>query len=165
MAGQSATFTVQATATATGSDKVTATLTSPDTNPNSVSGNTTITVLSANERVVRAFYLDELGRPGSIAELDSWVAVLNGAGGSQHVVALDIAESFEARDDMVKSWYETYLGRQAMNGEEQGWANMLQTQTEEQVLGQILASGEFFAHAQRMVVHGCPPCGPDELAR
>jgi hypothetical protein len=24
---------------------------------------------------------------------------------------------------------------------------------------------EFFAHTQRMVLHGCPPCGPDDLAR
>jgi hypothetical protein len=151
-AGQSATFTVQASATATGPATVTATLTSPDTN--SVSGNTTITVLTADERFVRALYLDDLGRPGSIAELDGWVAVLNGAGGSQHTVALDIEESFEARDDLVKSWYETYLGRQAMNGEEDGWANMLLTQTEEQVLSQILASAEFFTHVQTLIASG-----------
>jgi hypothetical protein len=152
--GQSATFTVTAAAAATGSATVTATVTSPDTTPGSFSTSTTINVLTAQERFVQALYLDDLGRSGTTAELDSWVTVLDGPGGSQKTVASDIAGSFEARDDVVKSWYQTYLGRTAMNGEEQGWANLLLVQTEEQVLSQILASAEFYAHAQTLIASG-----------
>jgi predicted outer membrane repeat protein len=105
--------------------------------------------LTAPERFVAALYLDELGRAGSLAELDGWVAVLNGPGGSPAQVATNIAASFEARDHLVKGWYQTYLGRQAVNGEEQSWVNLLRSQTNEQVLSQILGSTEFAARAQK----------------
>jgi predicted outer membrane repeat protein len=105
--------------------------------------------LTSQERFVQALYLDELGRPGTLAELDSWVTVLNGPGG-RAAVSADLAGSLEARDHLVKGWYQTYLGRPAMNGEEGIWAVMLQTQTEEQVLSQILATPEFGFHAQTL---------------
>jgi hypothetical protein len=112
------------------------------------------TVMSAQERFVQALYLDELGRAGSLGELDGWVAALNGPGGSQALVAAAIVGSFEARDHLVKGWYQTFLGRQAQNGEEQVWVNLLQTQTREQVLSQILGSAEFATRAQTLVPPG-----------
>jgi hypothetical protein len=109
--------------------------------------------LTSQERFVQALYLDELGRPGTLAELDGWVKVLNGTGGRRAVVA-GIAGSFEARDRVVKGWYQTFLGRTAMNGEENFWAKLLATQTQEQALSQILGSGEFFNHAQTLGFSG-----------
>jgi hypothetical protein len=111
--------------------------------------------LTPQERFVQALYLDELGRPGSKAELDGWVAVLSAPGGSQAAVAADIEHSFEARDRLVGAWYAAFLGRPAANGEELGWVNALVSgQTEEQVLSQILASPAFFARAQTLVPSG-----------
>jgi hypothetical protein len=109
--------------------------------------------LTSQERFVQALYLEELGRPGTLAELDGWVKVLNGTGGRPAVVA-GVAGSFEARDRVVKGWYQTFLGRTAMNGEENFWANLLATQTQEQALSQILGSGEFFTHAQTLGFSG-----------
>jgi predicted outer membrane repeat protein len=108
--------------------------------------------LTPAERFVQALYLDELGRSGSLAELDSWLGVLN----SQGRVALvtDIANSTEGRDHLVKGWYVTFLGRTAHNGEEMGWANLLASQTEEQVLSQLLGTTEFFNRAQTLGFSG-----------
>ena len=47
-AGQSQTFTVTATATTLGTQMLTATVTSPDTNPNSVGGNATVNVVTSS---------------------------------------------------------------------------------------------------------------------
>jgi uncharacterized membrane protein len=111
--------------------------------------------LTAQERFVQTLYLVELGRAGSISELDGWAAVMNGPGGTQAGVAAAIQHSQEAADHLVKSWYVAYLGRQAGGGEEQGWATMLQQgQTEEQVLSGILASSEFYARAQTLIGSG-----------
>jgi hypothetical protein len=109
--------------------------------------------LNAQERFVQALYLDEMGRPGSKAELDAWVGVLGGPG--QFSVALAIDHSAEARDHLVKSWYLAFLGRAAAGGEEQGFVNLLLSgQTEEQVLGLILSSPEFHARARTLVSSG-----------
>jgi Domain of unknown function (DUF4214) len=111
--------------------------------------------LTAQERFVQALYLDELGRAGTTAELDGWVAVMNAPGGSQASVATDIQHSLEATDHLVKSWYIAYLGRQAGGGEELGFAALLQQgQSEEQVLSDILASPEFYARAQTLIGSG-----------
>jgi hypothetical protein len=107
--------------------------------------------LTPQERFVQALYLDELGRRGARAELDAWVNALNSPGMSQATIAAGIEHSPEARDHLVRSWYWAYLGRQAANGEELGWVNLLlQGQSEEQVLSQILASPEFYARAQTL---------------
>src|SRR5262249_11921942 len=48
-----------------------------------------------------------------------------------------------------------YLGRPAQNGEEQFWVSLLlQGQTEESVLSQILAGPEFYVHAQTLGLSG-----------
>jgi Domain of unknown function (DUF4214) len=92
-----------------------------------------------------------------VAELDGWVAVLNGAPNGQAVVAQDIENSAEGRDNLVKGWYRTYLGRAADGVEEQGWvAALLAGSSEEAVLGGILGTPEFFSHAQTLVNSGSP---------
>src|SRR5262249_60511739 len=80
--------------------------------------------LTPQERFVQALYLDVLGRPGRRDELDYWVGVLNGPGGSA-AVADGIARSFEGRDHLVRSWYLTFLGRPAAGGEEGAWGGHL----------------------------------------
>jgi hypothetical protein len=164
--GQSASFVVSAAATTPGTQTVAATLTSPDANPSTVSASASITTTTAvvtppptvtltpQERFVEVLYLDELGRTGSKAELDSWLPVLNGPGG-QRAVASSILHSAEARDHLVKGWYVTFLGRQANGTEELGFVNaLLAGQTEEVVLGGILGSPEFFGHAQTLGFSG-----------
>jgi hypothetical protein len=110
--------------------------------------------LTADEQFVQALYLNELGRSGSISELDVWAAVLPSLGRSG--VVARIMDSPEAHEHLVQGWYVTYLGRQANGVEELGWVNLLQTQTEEQVLSQILGSQEFYDRAQTVVSSGTP---------
>jgi hypothetical protein len=151
-AGKSTTFTTLATVTAspTVALTVTASVTSPDSNPNTVQNTGAVEVLTAQQRFIQALYLDDLGRLGSIAELNSWLPVLNGPGGQQ-AVATDITMSHEASDQLVKNWYFAYLGRHANGTEELGWVAMLQLgQSQEQVLSGILAGPEFYAHAQTL---------------
>jgi hypothetical protein len=106
--------------------------------------------LSAQELAVQALYLDALGRPGSKAELDGWLAGLPAnATALGTAIAAGIEGSPEAEDHLVKGWYRTYLGRSADGTEELCWVNMLQAgQSEAQVLGNILASDEYFNRAQ-----------------
>jgi hypothetical protein len=111
--------------------------------------------LSAQERFVQALYLDALGRPGSLRELDGWVAFLKRPGGSDAAVAAGITDSPEARTYLVRSWYVAFLRRHAQRGEEQFWVNLLLAgSSEEAVLGGILASAEFSARAQALVPSG-----------
>jgi hypothetical protein len=114
--------------------------------------------LSPKEQFVQVLYLDELGRASSRAELDLWLPLLsavdNSSQGEQQrfLVAQAIAGSVEARDHLVKSWYVSFLGRQAQGGEEQGFVNLLGSgQSEEQVLSTLLSSTEFFNRAQTLV--------------
>lgn len=113
--------------------------------------------LSADQVFVQHLYLDALGRQGSVAELNGWVQTLQSS--SQAAVALAIETSFEARDKLVKSWYVNYLGREAGNGEELSWVNLLQTtliKPEERTLSLFLSSDEFYARAQTLVTTGTP---------
>jgi hypothetical protein len=111
--------------------------------------------LDASRKFVREIYNDALGRPGTLAEWNQWLPTLGQANG-RFLVANAINRSLEARDFVVTQWYSTYLGRQPLNGEEKGWANLMFTnhQTEEQTLAQILGTQEYFNHAA--VVIGQP---------
>lgn len=150
-------FTVTATATALGAQTVTTTLSSPDTTPTTNTVNTTVTVLTPNERFVQALFLDELGRAGSTSELDFWVGVLTSPGGTQATVAISILRSSEARTHLVTGWYQKYLNRAPVNGEQSFFVNeLLAGQTEEQVLSQLLGSTEFFNDAQNLISSGTP---------
>ncbi len=113
--------------------------------------------LASAQRFVQVLYLNALGRAGSLAELDPWAAYLSG-GGSQLFVAASIEGSLEARDRVVKTWYQTYLGRAAQNGEEMGWAVALGHLSEEQLLTIFLGTGEFYNRAQTLVASP----GPDK---
>jgi hypothetical protein len=124
--------------------------------PDVVDRGTAFAGLTAQERFVQALYLDVLGRVGTKAELDGWVARLVAPGGTQKSVAAEIEASFEARERLVRTWYQTYLGRSAQNYEELGWANLLLTDVEEHVLSEILGAGEFFTHAQTLIASGTP---------
>ena len=114
--------------------------------------------LSANARFVEALYLDELGRVGDTTnalDAGNWVNALNSGALTQAAVAAGVEHSLEAQDYLVRSWYVTFLGRAAQDGEEQGWVNLLQQgQTEEQVLSMILASQEFYTRAQTLIATG-----------
>lgn len=100
--------------------------------------------LDADRRFIRALYVDALGRSGTIAEWDIWVPHLRQPNG-RFVVANAIERTREARTVLIKTWYETYLGRAASGGEEQGLVTALtQGFTEEQVIAAILGSDEYF---------------------
>jgi hypothetical protein len=148
-AGQTATFLTAATAAALGPQTVTAKVTGSVVG-SPVSNSTTITVLTPQQHFVEALYLDELGRPGRLDELNYWAAML-GSGSSLATVADGILHSFEARDRLVKGWYQKYLGRPAVNNEELFFVNqLLAGQTEEQALSELFASSEFLNHAQTL---------------
>jgi uncharacterized protein YkwD len=92
---------------------------------------------------LRKLYRTILGRGATDAELGPWLAIMQGPWGVLGVVE-GIERSGEARTRLVKHWYVTYLGRQAINGEEQAWVSwMLRGATEEQVVAGILSSVEF----------------------
>jgi hypothetical protein len=122
--------------------------------PDTADRSTAFTGLTADETFIQALYLDDLGRAGSKAELDSWLPAFNSRGST--AVASGIQASQEARDHLVRSWYLTYLGRAANGVEEQSWVNLLATESEEQVLSAFLSvSGrEFFNRAQTLISSG-----------
>src|SRR5205823_8901708 len=94
-------------------------------------------------------------------------------------VAQGIEGSFEGRRHLVESWYGRFLARRPSDGEAQGLVDQLAAGAgEEQVLGGLLASDEFFNRAQTLVPSGTPnerfvralyqlllerPAGPSEL--
>ncbi len=91
---------------------------------------------------VRRLYLSTLGRTASDTEVDIWRPTLRTTGPA--AVANAIERSTEARTRLVRSCYVKYLGRNAANGEEQGWVRILQGgATEEQVLSGIVGSDEY----------------------
>jgi uncharacterized protein YkwD len=99
---------------------------------------------SGDQAYIQQLYQTVLGRTGSSAEIQSWALAMEGPAGPAGVVAA-IEQSPEARTRLVKTWYLTYLGRPALNGEEQGWVGeLLRGVPEETVLASILGSAEFF---------------------
>jgi hypothetical protein len=105
---------------------------------------------------IEEMYEERLGRSASRSEVLFWTGEFQGSGGQQAVVN-GIEESAEARTMLVKNLYARYLGRSAVHGEEQGWVRlMLNGETEEQITAAILASPEFFEHAQTLVSSGTP---------
>jgi hypothetical protein len=104
---------------------------------------------------IEEMYEERLERPASPAEVAIWMNVLDQGG--QQAVALGIENSAEARTLVVKNLYLHYLGRAAVNGEEQGWVGlMLRGESQEQVLAGILSSAEFYSRAQTLVTSGTP---------
>jgi CSLREA domain-containing protein len=120
----------------------------------------TVTVLTGQQRFVQALYLDELGRFADLGNplgAGFWVNALTNGILNQAAVATAVLHSQEARTHLVRAWYQTYLARQPLKGEEQSWVTLLQQeQTEEQVLSGILGSTEFFNRAQILIGSGTP---------
>jgi uncharacterized protein YkwD len=103
---------------------------------------------------IRSLYQVILGRSAGDGEVAAWEAVMQGPSGPAAVVS-GIQHSIEANTRLVDGWYVTYLGRQAVNGEEQGWVVALcQGVSEEQVLAGILGSQEFYRHTARLAPAG-----------
>jgi glucose/arabinose dehydrogenase len=105
--------------------------------------------LTQNQSWVRSLYQDELGRTGTLDELNAWVSQLPALG--QAAVARNIAQSHEAHQHLVDTLYSYALGRAAAGGEEQGWVSGLdQGVTVEQVAAGILGSAEFAGRANAL---------------
>ena len=63
--------------------------------------------------------------------------------------------STEARTVLVRSWYQTFLGRDASAQEATGWVNTLAAgASQEQVMSLLLGSPEFYARAERLFSTG-----------
>jgi hypothetical protein len=101
--------------------------------------------LSPDERAVQALYLDALGRPGSKAELDVWVAQIPpGATTLPLAVVTGIENSTEAYARLVNSWFTSYIGQPPSPAEAQIYLGLLEGgDSEEQVLSAILGSQDF----------------------
>jgi hypothetical protein len=94
-----------------------------------------------------------LGRAAESSELPYWEKVESTEGVAG--VVKGIEESLAARTNMVKHLFQRFLGREAVNGEEQFWVQKLMSgEAEEQVLAGILASREFFNRAQTVASTG-----------
>jgi hypothetical protein len=106
------------------------------------------TVISADDDFVNALYVAFLGRPGSPAELDGWVADLPSVGRAG--VVDGIMRSKEALTRVVDAISGRLLDRPATADD--GWVDKLfrRTATEEQVIADIVASPEFAARAQKL---------------
>jgi hypothetical protein len=113
--------------------------------------------LDPDRKFIRMLYELALGRQGSLGEWNLWVPLLQQPDG-RSIVANAIERSQEARTFLVKGWYQTYLGRPARNGEEQIWVQaLLGGATEEQILGLILGSQEYFQHVTTLAgITGAP---------
>jgi hypothetical protein len=108
--------------------------------------------LAPELRYIQGLYVAALGRVGSVAELDGWVAFEKLPGQSHYSAARAIEHSWEARTHLVRSWYVNYLARQAAGGEEQGWVqSLLRGASEDQIQAQIMASPEFAEHAHALI--------------
>jgi len=123
------------------------------TGTKSIASSQVVRELMADQKFVESLYLDSFGRSGSLAELDGWVSIMHGPGGRE-AVARGIEQSPEARARLVRTWYQTYLGR-AAGGDERVWIeSLLSGNTEEKVLSGILESQEFYSRAQTLIASG-----------
>lgn len=112
------------------------------------STNARLTLTAGSDNFIQKIYQTVLNRPAGAAEVGFWMSVMQGPAGLTGIVT-GIEQSGEARTRLVKSWYVTYLGRQAVNGEEQVFVNgMIHGASEEDALSGILASDEFVARSQ-----------------
>jgi hypothetical protein len=113
------------------------------------------TITDRNDAFIEDLFIRDLGRPASASDLAFWRGVLSSSG--RQAVISGIEESQEGIDQLVRSLYREFLNRDARNGEEMFWVNLMQSgQTEEQVLAGIIGSPEFYNFAQTQVATGTP---------
>jgi len=111
--------------------------------------------LSANQAFVDRLYQNSLQRPGSLNELNGWVALIPKIGISG--VASDIIHSAEADARLVDQLYFKFLGRPADSAGESFWVKFLQaSHTEEDVIAGLLGSNEFYQLAPNLANIGSP---------
>ena len=93
---------------------------------------------------VNDLYIDVLGRHGEAADLTAWQATL-AAGTSPEAIVARFVNSTEAIDQLVDSFYTSYLHRQPEQGTSAPWFNMLKQPdgSASDVASGILASGEY----------------------
>jgi hypothetical protein len=108
-----------------------------------------VSLLRVGTFLAQAFYLQKLQSAGAGA--DAGTAGL-AAGAADQLRAAEVVQEYAAElSRLVRGFYERFLGRAALNGEEQGWVNMLLGgQTEENVLSAFLSTEEFGRRAAAM---------------
>jgi len=95
-----------------------------------------------NQLWVEAMYSQVLGRTGSAAEVQFWVA--RAASTPRALIAKQFVTSDEYRLHVVASWYQNYLTRAPEAGGAQYWLNKLKTGLKAEVIqSSILVSTEF----------------------
>jgi Domain of unknown function (DUF4214) len=101
--------------------------------------------LSVQQSYVQGLYNNLLGRPGSLAELNGWVSILNSQG--QAAVANGILHSSESLGRIVDSFYIRFLGRQADTAGRAAWVDILQQGASlEAVEAGFITSPEYLGH-------------------
>src|SRR5262249_37507253 len=87
---------------------------------------------------------------------EGWKAIFNGPQGPQGVIS-GIDDSPEAIGQVVRQWYEHFLGREPEAAGQSFWTNLIRSGlSEEQALAAILNSQEFMDRAGRMEPSGTP---------
>jgi hypothetical protein len=105
-------------------------------------GDGRFSLLRVGQFLAQAFYLQKLQSAGPAAA-GGTVGLAQGA--TDQMRAAEVVQEYAAElTRLVRGFYERFLGRAALNGEEQGWVNMLLGgQTEENVLSAFLSTEEF----------------------
>src|SRR5262249_48243334 len=107
-----------------------------------------------NVRYVAGLYASVLGRAGSIAEINSWAAALQG-GLSRDALAKLFLNSPEADKRILESDYQMFLRRAADPAGEQALLSLMQSgQLTPQAAGEaLLASDEYYGMAVAASMH------------
>lgn len=101
-----------------------------------------------NSNWVVAVFQDVLGRQPSNSEIAYWVGVIS-APNPRSDVAHMILTSVEYQNDIIRAWYQHYLGRAATDAEAMAARNTINGSggTHEQAIAIILGSVEYFYRA------------------
>ena len=92
---------------------------------------------------IQALYQVQVGQKASAQDVAYWERVLNGPAGRKGLVE-GIEFSVAAREHLVQRWYEQYVGRRPVGGEEKGLVNLLlQGRHENEVLSRFFVSPAF----------------------
>lgn len=98
---------------------------------------------------VRRLYQHVLARDAAEAEVQVWVDVL-AQGSSRQTVAIGFVYSSERLSTVVNGYYLDLLGRGIDPAGQQGWVSAIQAGSRtEDIIGGIIASGEYYAKAER----------------
>lgn len=97
-----------------------------------------------NRAWVDGMYFDLLGRSPDLSGEAGWVNALD-AGMPRSLAAFGFASSAEREAIIVRQDYQVFLGRQASDGEVNGWVNQFRNGVRnEDIIAGFVASDEFF---------------------